>query len=318
MLTDRRRKILRLVAHTYIATARPVPSARIAARLSISSATVRNEFAALEEHGMLLQRHVSAGRIPSSLGLDVYARSFIPPGNLSARQRLLIHSRLNDAHGDHLLQRIAQLTADLSGYAVAVRLPPDNSLRALRIHLTALSSEQLLAVVILENGLVRQQTLEARPVPQESVLDEVEASLNRLIVPLGQLRRASLGLAASSDGELKRMYRLLAEAASQLNQARVFQHGVSNLLEEPEAQDPEFLRHAVREVESSYAGATPASDLDLVLAESTARVRAVLPLGRLRAELNVIGPVRMRYGETFRIASGITAALRHGEAQDLS
>lgn len=318
MLTDRRRKILRLVAHTYVATARPVPSQRIAEQLSISSATVRNEFAVLEEQGMLLQQHISAGRIPSSDGLDFYARSFIPPGSLSSRQRRLIRTRLNDAAGDHLLQRIAQLTADLSGYAVAVRLPPDNTLHALRIHLTALSSQQLLAVVILENGLVRQQTLEASPVPAEAVLDEAEASLNRLAVPLGHLRSTSMELAANSSGELQRTFRLLAEAASRLNQARLFQHGVSNLLEEPEAQDPEFLRLAVREVESWTPDGSPVSDLDVVLLGATARVRAVLPLGRLKAELNVIGPARMRYGETFKIAGGMAAALQSGEARDLS
>lgn len=318
MLTDRRRKILRLVAHTYIATARPVPSAKVAEQLNISSATIRNEYAALEEQGMLLQQHVSAGRIPSAGGLDFYARSFIPPGTLPARQRRLIRSRLDDAAGDHLLQRIAQLTADLTGYAVAVRLPPDNTLHALRIYLTALSSERLLAVVILENGLVRQQTLDARPVPDEGILGEAEASLNRLAVPLGHLRSTTMELAANSSGELQRTFRLLAEAATRLNQARVFQHGVSNLLLEPEAHDPEFLRLAVREVESGSAAEVPASDLDFVLQDTTARVRAVLPLGRLRAELNVIGPARMRYGETFRIAGGMASAVRYAEAQDLS
>lgn len=318
MLTDRRRNILRLVAHTYIATARPVPSARIAEKLSISSATVRNEFAALEDQGMLMQQHVSAGRIPSSLGLDMYARSFIPPGKLTVRQRRLIRTRLTDAHGDHLLQRIAQLTADLSGYAVAVRLPPDNSLRALRIHLTALAGERLLAVVILENGLVRQLTLEARPAPPESVIDEAEASLNRLTVPVGQLPRATLELADGSEGELSRTFRLFAGAAARLNQVRVFQHGVSNLLEEPEAHDPEFLRHAVRQVESGEPAAEAPEGLDFVLAESTARVRAALPIGGLLAELNVIGPARMRYRETFRIAGGMAAALRYGDTRDLT
>lgn len=318
MLNDRRRTILRLVAKEYIATARPVASARVAEQLDISSATVRNEFTALEESGLLEQQHVSAGRIPSSAGLGVYARLFIPPGSLSTRQRSLIRSRLLDTHGERLLQSVAQLAAELSGYAVSVRLPPDNSLHALRVHLTALSSARLLAVVILEHGLVRQQVLEADPLPGDSVISVAEERLNRLSVPLSELQANTLALAASSAGDLRRMFQLFAEAASRLNEPQVFHHGVSNLLEEPEANDPEFLRLAVREVESGGSGALTDRDLDVELAARTARVRAALPLGRLRAELNVIGPARMRYSQTFRIAGGIAAALPQPDQAELS
>lgn len=318
MLSERRRRILSLVAQAYIATARPVPSAQVAGKLKVSSATIRNEFAALEDLGLLLQQHVSSGRVPSLSGLGYYAKRFIPPATLPPAQRHFINSRLDMIHGDQLLQRIAQLAADLSGYAVVVRLAPDDSLHALQIHLSILSSERILAVVILENGLVRQQVLTLSPVPEFDVISEAESSLSRLSVPVGQLREATLQLATNAHGELRRLLEVLAAAYAELNTERLFTHGLSNLLEEPEAQDPAFLKLAVREVESPAPGVAQGSDLDLVLAESTARVRAALPLGKLRAELNLVGPARMRYPETFRILGGIATAVGSAATRPIS
>lgn len=309
MQSERRRRILSLVAQAYIETARPVPSAHVAGLLRISSATVRNEFKALEEQGLLLQQHVSSGRIPSTDGLNFYASYFIPPGTLPLKQRHLISSRLGHAHGDLLLQGVAQLAAELSGYAVVVRLNPDDALHTLAIHLNVLSADRLLAVVVLENGLVRQQVLELSPLPDPADLDEAGSRLRGLSVPLRDLARSVTLLAGSGGSGSRRVLQAVAAAAGSLNPERLFTYGLGNLLSEPEAQDPDFLRTAVREVETPPATALDDTPLALVLDDATARVRAALPLGRLQAELNLIGPARMRYPEAFRVAGGLAAAV---------
>ena len=318
MLSERRHSILSLVAQAYIASARPVPSAYVAEQLSVSSATVRNEFSALEEHGMLQQQHVSSGRIPSLRGLSYYASNFIPPGSLPRRQLHFISSRISEAHGADLLQDIARLAADLSGYAVVVRFSATGELRVLQVHLSVLSEERLLAVVILENGLVRQHVVELSPMPESAVIGEAEISLRQLTVPLQQLGSELYRLAHQRDGDLRRLLLALAAGAEGLYPVQLFSHGIGNLLTEPEAQDPEFVRLALQAVETPDGGAEDAPDLDLVLAESTARVRAALRIGRSRAELNLIGPVRMRYPETLRIASGIQTALGAPEARSIN
>lgn len=70
-LSDRKKKILRAIIENYIETAEPVGSKAVASTpgLNVSSATVRNEMADLEELGLLEQPHTSAGRIPSPQGL---------------------------------------------------------------------------------------------------------------------------------------------------------------------------------------------------------------------------------------------------------
>ena len=94
MLDDRKTAILSAVVQEYIATALPVGSTHIADApgVRVSSATVRNEMAVLEQEGYLVQPHTSAGRIPTDKGYRFFvdhmgarpAGSMWPPGRRSA------------------------------------------------------------------------------------------------------------------------------------------------------------------------------------------------------------------------------------------
>ncbi|MEX2540192.1 MAG: DeoR family transcriptional regulator [Trueperaceae bacterium] len=313
MLNERRSRILDLVAESYISSAHPVPSSQVAERLNVSSATIRNEFSELEESGYLQQPHTSAGRIPTSRGFRAYTRALLPPEGPEPSQLRLIQDRLNGKHGDTLLETIALLAADLSGYAVVVRLPADETLHAIEIHLSALSASKLLAVVVLENGLVRQLVVDLDPTPSADVITGAESSLRQLTVPVGEMPRALAALAQREVADLARTLTALAEAWPAMNPPRLFSGGLRNLLSEPESRDPEFLRLVVEQVE------TPGEDsidggLELSLDDSTARIRARLELGRGYAGLTVVGPARMRYREALRVACGIADTLAPGSA----
>lgn len=309
MLSQRHQQILNVVAENYISSARAVPSALVAERLRVSSATVRNEFSALEHLGMLQQPHTSAGRIPTSNGLAAYASRFIPPRKLRPEQRLVIRRRLGQQHGDLLLQDIASLAAELSGYAVVVSLPEGDRLRALEIHLTVLSAHRLLAVLVLQDGLVRQQMVPLSPVPSDEVLKDAELRLRSLPVPLSRLPQAVSSLAAGTDGELSRTLSALAAALPALNPPRRFSHGLGNLFHEPEARDPEFLRLVLSHVEAPDGETQTAGELGLVLSEATAQVSSTFRLGSLLAHLSIVGPARMRYPEALQVSQGIADAI---------
>jgi heat-inducible transcriptional repressor len=302
-MNPRTEQILELVAERHIRSAKPVPSSVIAEQLRISSATVRNEFSALEEAGYLMQPHTSAGRIPSRRGYRRYARKFLPPRTLPEAQRTLLTQSLRGAHGEGLLERVALITADLSGYTVVVTLPTDNELQMLEIHLSALSSRRTLAVVVLENGLVRQLALELSPTPSDSNLLEAESSLRRLTLPVREVPQALSDIAARAHEDVARTYRALAEAWPQMRAPRVFSGGLKHLFSEPEAADPSFVKRVLERVETPE---TTAEALALVFEESLALVSAQLELGGSRAGLLLLGPLRMRYPETLMIARGVT------------
>ncbi|HEX7004814.1 MAG TPA: hypothetical protein VF168_11580 [Trueperaceae bacterium] len=311
MLNERRSRILDLVAETYINSAHPVPSSQVAERLNLSSATIRNEFTALEQEGYLQQPHTSAGRIPTSLGFRAYTRALLPPESPAPAQLRLIEERLSGKHGDALFEAIALLAADLSGYAVVVSLPADDSLHAIEIHLSALSSTRLLAVVVLENGLVRQLVVDLDPTPDDHVISDAESNLRRLTVPVGEMPAALAALAKREVEEQARTLKALAEAWPEMNPPRLFSGGLRNLLAEPESRDPEFLRLVVERVESP-AQEWLGGGLELDHEEATAQIRARLGMGRGHAGLTVVGPARMRYREALRIARGIAETLSAG------
>lgn len=276
----------------------------VAAQLGVSSATVRNDFAALEEQGFLQQPHTSAGRIPTVLSYTRYARKFIPPGRLPKPQREKLEARLRQTHGERLLQEIADVTAELSGYAVVVHLQTDH-LRTLEIHLSNFGS-RLLAVVVLENGLVRQLAFELSPLPSEGTLLEAEGSLKRLTLPVGEVPEALRDFAKYREGEVARTFLALAEAWPTLNPPRLFSRGLSNLLAEPESADPNFVRLAIERVETPAHDPEGSETPGVVLEETLALVTARLELGRGRGRLMLLGPVRMRYPEVLKIAHGVT------------
>ena len=248
-MNERRSQILDLVAETYIRSAHPVASLHIAEQLNVSSATVRNDFSALEVEGYLQQPHTSAGRIPTTMGYKQYAHKFIPPGHLSEAQQRLLVERFRHLHGDELLQQIANVTSALSGYAVVVTLPEDTSLCAIEIHLSVLSATRLLAVVILENGLIRQLVVDLDPTPSETIVRDAESNLRQLTLPMGQLPEALLEIAKRTHEELSRTLKALAEAWPNVNPPRVFSQGLKQVLSEPESSDPHFMRRLVEQVE---------------------------------------------------------------------
>ncbi len=309
-MNERRAHILDLVTENYISSAHPVPSAVIAQQLQVSSATVRNDFSMLEERGYLKQPHPSAGRVPTRLSYDRYARKFIPPFPLPPGQQEFLASRLKGVHGDNLLQQIANVTAELSGYAVVVSLPASDELYAHEIHLSALSDSRVLAVIVLENGLVRQLMLELNPAPSNATLNEVEHSLRQLTLPITKVPVALKDIAKRVEAELARTFLALAKAWPAMNPARLFSQGLSNVLAEPESADPNFVRRVVEHVEQPGAQKHPTNkdedNLMIFLEETLALVSARLNLGSSQAELLLLGPMRMRYPQTLMIAHGVT------------
>ncbi len=309
-MTLRSNHILNLVIENYIRLAHPVPSSMIAKQLRISSATVRNEYALLEQEGYLVQPHTSAGRIPTALGYRRYARKFIPPRRLPKVQRQFLEMRLQGIHGDNLLQQVAHVTAELSGYAVVVHLPADDKVRTLEIHFSRLPDARLLALVVLETGLIRQLALNVHPSPAEEALRQAEDNVQGLALPLDEMPKALKGVSKHTTAEVARTLEALAEAWPKLSPPRFFSRGLSNLLDEPESTDPNFVRCALKYVEqppafseeSEGVRADVSDGLRLELEDTLALISASLSFG---TSLILLGPMRMRYPETLTIAKGV-------------
>ena len=313
----RQERILHLVAEDYVRTARPVSSATVAAQLDVSSATVRNAFALLEEGGLLHQPHASAGRVPTSKGFGRYARDLLPPAPMAPAALEALRLRFAGSHGDGLLHRLAEAAAELSGYAVVVSLPADHRLHAIEIHLSMLHARALLAVVVLENGSVRQVRVDLDPSPDDEVLDDAERQLRQLTLPVAAVPAALDALARDAEPELARTLTAIRRAWPAVTPSRSVAAGLVGVLQEPEAQDPAFVRLLVERVERPWDeldgaerdGAPDVDGLDLVWDDALARVRTRWRSGAADGRLMLIGPSRLRYGPALQVVDGVTRAV---------
>jgi heat-inducible transcriptional repressor len=189
MLDERKAAILRAVVEEYIETAQPVGSSHIAPAVSVSSATVRNDMAILEQEGYLLQPHTSAGRVPTEKGYRHFVDSLAAPGQLGTAQAQQVRSFFAKAHGEleQMLHDTSRLLSDLTAHTAVVIGPAHEAAREVRsVHLVGLSSGVALAVAVLANGAVEKRAISVEDTGEER-LAAATAHLSAHLVgrPLG-------------------------------------------------------------------------------------------------------------------------------------
>jgi heat-inducible transcriptional repressor len=168
MLDERKASILRAVVEEYIETAQPVGSGHVAnaAGVNVSSATIRNEMAALEQDGYLRQPHTSAGRIPTEKGyryfVDHVVASLPGPGRLERSQAEQVKAFFARAHGhlEHLLHDTSRMLSDVTRYTAVVTAAPTERATVRSVQLVGLAPRVALLVVVLNTGEVEKRTLE--------------------------------------------------------------------------------------------------------------------------------------------------------------
>lgn len=173
MLEDRRLAVLRAIVEDYVSTREPVGSKALVERhaLGVSSATIRNDMAVLEEEGYIAQPHTSAGRIPTDLGYRAFVDRLSGVKPLSAPERRAISNFLAGAFDlDDVMVRSVRLLAQLTRQVALVQYPSLVQSSVLHLELVRLSSTRLLVVLIADTGRVEQRQVDLpTPLPEETV-----------------------------------------------------------------------------------------------------------------------------------------------------
>ncbi|MEZ4590379.1 MAG: heat-inducible transcriptional repressor HrcA [Chloroflexota bacterium] len=197
-LTDRQEKILGLVVRNYVETGQPVGSKTLVEQydLDVSSATVRNELAALDEMGYLVQMHTSAGRIPTEVGYRYFVQKLLGEFRLPLHEQQMIRHQFHQARLDleQWMQLAAAILARTSLGASFVTAPRPRSNRFKHLQLISTQGRLVLMILVLYGGEVKQQMLTlAEPISQarlSAVADRmnallVDASYDEAVVRLG-------------------------------------------------------------------------------------------------------------------------------------
>lgn len=181
MTQSRRMLVLRAVVEDYIRSQEPVGSASLAKdhSLGVSSATIRNDMAALEDEGYLEQPHTSAGRIPTEKGYRYFVDRLATVIPLTPAQRRGIKSFLEGAVSlQDTLQRSARLLASITGQVAVVASPALSRSTIRHIEIVPVSSVTVLVVVITDTGSVAQHMIEVGPGLDEDLVTRCGAVIN--------------------------------------------------------------------------------------------------------------------------------------------
>lgn len=338
MSLDARAEILlKTLIERYIAEGQPVGSRTLArqAGLDLSSATVRNVMADLEELGLLRSPHTSAGRIPTERGYRVFVDTLmrVKPLNLEELQKLE-HDFLSNQDPQHLIENASHLLSEVCKLAGIVMMPRREDQLAFRhIDFVNLSGHRVLVILVTQDGQVHNRIIQvdreyspAELVQSANYFNETYAG-----VSMGDVKRALLKEIQEASDDMQRIMQVAVKMAREAlstedTSDELVVSGESNLMDFPELGDVRKLRklfdafNAKRDLLhlldqsmrtggikifiGSESGYDVLADCSLVTAPYSAD-------GRVVGTLGVIGPTRMAYEQVISIVD-ITARLLGG------
>lgn len=319
-LDDRKTKILNAIIRNYLKTGEPVGSRTISkyTDLNLSSATIRNEMADLEELGYIVQPHTSAGRIPSDKGYRFYVDHLMAEKDREVdemKQFVIEHTE----KVDHLLQQAARILASNTNYATMVTAPSYQGNKLKFIQLSCVDEGQILAVIVTDGNLVKNKIIPVSgPIDNETMLKlniVLNSTLNGLTlaeINLGTIARLKEQAGIHSDiiGEV---LDTLSEMMLQEDDIRVYTSGTTNFFKYPELSDTGKASELISTFEEKQQLASLVTE-NLLDENSTgiqvyignespiqtmkdcSVVTAVYELGEgVRGTIGIVGPKRMDY-----------------------
>lgn len=180
-LSERSRDIFRQIVETYLTTGDPVGSRTIsrAENIGVSPATVRNVMADLEEAGLLLAPHTSAGRVPTDLGLRLFVDGMMEVGNLTKEERAAIKGKCLET-GKKVEDVLSDATRALSGLSrcASLVMVPRQDVAVRHIEFVPVSSSRALVVMVSEDGSVENRIIDVPPGLPPSALVQATNFLN--------------------------------------------------------------------------------------------------------------------------------------------
>src|SRR4051795_3836636 len=178
---ERRFAVLRAIVADFVRTQEPVGSKMIVDRhnLGVSSATVRNDMAALEDEGLIVQPHTSAGRVPTDKGYRLFVDKLAQVKPLSPAERRAVQAFLDGAIDlDDVLRRSVRLLAQLTRQVAVVQYPTLTRSTVRHLEVVQLTPARLMLVLITDAGRVDQRMVELGDVIDEEGTAKIRAMLN--------------------------------------------------------------------------------------------------------------------------------------------
>ncbi len=334
MNDDRRLGVLRAIVTEYVHTREPVGSKVIAQShdLGVSSATIRNDMALLEEAGLIYQPHTSAGRVPTDKGYRLFVDSLSALKPMSGPERSAVEHFLEDSLNlDDVVVRTVRLLAQVTHQVAVVEYPTLTLQTLKRVEIVDLAATNVLVIVVTDSGRVSQDTIELRTQLSSGDIAVLREKLNAVFSALGpdEILGSVEALKALLETRLHDVADVLAQSIAHLlrpsGESKIVMAGMSNLARG--ALDFHDIAPVLDALEEQVVLMRLFSELQLdddvyvsigaenehdALAEASvvaSTYHASARSGDTRAHLGIVGPTRMDYARTMASVRAVAAYL---------
>ena len=258
-IDGRAREIFRRIVQSYLETGEPVGSRTLSQdrRLSVSAATIRNVMADLTDLGLLHAPHISAGRLPTDLGLRLFVDSLLQLGDISDDERRALDIAGDEVGAVTVLEQAAARLSGLTGAASLV-VAPKTEAPLRQIDFVATSPGQALAVLVFEDGRVENRVMKTPPGLSPAGLTSAANYLSARLRgrTIGEARDAILKEVEENKAALDGLTaRLVSEGVADLASAErvsLIVRGRGRLLDEAAAEDLERVRMLFDDLEKKH------------------------------------------------------------------
>ena len=333
MIPERSLEVLRAIVNDYIQTKEPVGSKSLVERhqFGVSSATIRNEMAMLEEEELIHAPHTSAGRVPTDKGYRLFVDRLGEVKPLSASEKAAISNfMIGSADLDETLGRTVRLLSQLTNQVAMVQYPTLGRARVRNIELIQAADTRVLLILITDSGRIQQHVIELSENLDVQLIAEIRGKLNEALtgLSLGDVAAKLLNFAQNFAPSARQQVVLITESlldqvdanrqekiilAGTANLARRehdFPGSISPVLEAIEEQV--VLLKLITEMQAEQHGVSLRIGRENAfegLSNASVVVSGYENQGNEIAKLGVIGPTRMDYSSNIAAVKAVARYL---------
>ena len=319
-MDERARRVFRHIVESFMADGEPVGSRTLSRSFDVSPATIRNVMSDLEEIGLLQSPHISAGRLPTDLGLRYFVDGILEMGTLSSAERAAMEEECTNADLsiDKVLEQASTTLSGLSACAGLVVAPTQADKTIRHIEFVFLNPQKSMVILVSEDGVVENRVIDLPLGMTSDMLRQAGSFLSEKLYgrTIIQMREDILKEIKERQSEMGPLMTKVIESglATQLDNGRLIVRGRSQLLKDPGAlENLEQLKDLMEQLESKETVSKlleEASDADGVkiyigsensIFEGSGQSLILSPYknsaDNIVGAIGVIGPTRLNYAK---------------------
>ncbi len=342
-LDDRKRMILQAIVEDYINTAEPVGSRSISKKtdLNLSAATIRNEMGDLEEMGLLVQPHTSAGRVPSTGGYRMYVDSLMEKYEMTAAEidEMKKAATKKTLELEKIVRDVAAAFSGITGLPVIGVLPGAEASVVKNIKVVKIDSDKAMLIVSDKSGIIKNKLLHLKTDISDAFADDLSKILNENLsgLTISEINLSNIMEVQSVIGKnfeiLASVMEMVHEAVLEIDKKQIFIDGLSNIFRFPEYGNVEKVKELFEVVEDK-------ENLSKIIMEAAVSTQTKVLIGdeipieelknnsvvlspyrvseNITGILGVLGPARMDYPKIISALEFFTNQLSEALTNDFS